>query len=127
MRTRVDRPGAQLYTYLRNVAADLYNHGFGIIDWRYLAELETDPAVGYQMELFRQACRVISDDKDQNLIIDDQNSDHVIVCLAPRGHLGSIPDIYHDELSEHGVHVRQKTRHGIADDEPTIDLKTTYH
>lgn len=126
MDTRLDRPSAGLYPYLRNVAADLYRHGFGIVDTQYLADLEMDPASGYQLELFRQACRIVSDEKDQNLIIDDQNSPHIIVCLAPHGHDGTIPEIYHDELGEHGVHVRQRTRHGIGADEPTIDLMTSY-
>ncbi len=127
MKTRIDRPGAQLYPYLRNVAADLHNHGFGIVDWRYLADLAVDPSVGYQMELFRQTCRIVSDEKDLNLIIDDQNSDHIIVCLAPDGHDGTIPEIYHDELSEHGVHVQERRGYGVASNEPTIDLHTSYH
>ncbi len=123
---RVDRPGAQLYPYLRNVAADLFNHGFGIVDLRYLADLAIDPESGFQLELFRQTCRIVSDEKDQNLIVDDQQSGHIIVALAPHGHPGTVQEIYHDELDEHGVQVKEKVGYGIAADEPTIDLMTSY-
>ncbi len=120
----VSRPQLQLYPYLRNRAADLYNHGFCIVRQEYLADLGVDPNNGYQMELFRQACRNISNEKDQDLIIDTQSSPHIVICFAPKGHPGSLPGQYDEDEDGKGTYSREEAPYGIAPGEQTIDLLT---
>ena len=121
---REDRPGTRLYPYFRNACADLYRHGFCFIHNNYLADLKNDPASGEQLELFRQTCRLVSDEKGQNLIIDDQSATRpgedgdvntIIVCLAPYGHPGTLADLYKDEMDKHGVIEKDWMRHDPND------------
>ena len=55
--------------------------------------------------MFREACRNVSNEKDQNLIIDtDTKAPDMVIKLAPKGHDGSLPnDEFVDDPDGDGI------------------------
>ena len=60
-------PSAQLHPYLKAAVADLDKHGFCILDKEFV--LERGIVTAAQLEMFREACRQVSIEKDRNLVI----------------------------------------------------------
>ena len=60
-------PAAQLHPYLKEAVQDLDRHGFCILDAEFVETRGIISAA--QRELFREACRHVSIEKDRNLVI----------------------------------------------------------
>jgi hypothetical protein len=60
-------PAAQLHSYLKEAVQDLDRHGFCILDAELVVERGIVTAA--QLEMFREACRRVSLEKDRNLVM----------------------------------------------------------
>jgi hypothetical protein len=103
--TRIPRPTVGLKPYLSAAVRDLERHGFCFIDAEHLAENSNpDDTVGEQLERFTQACRAVSNEKDQELLIsDDANPPHLTVALAPKGCEGTMPGTWAEDADGKGL------------------------
>lgn len=89
------RPDTEMHPYFKGLVRALKKHGFCIVDFECLFDetLRTDK----QLEAFRTACRMVSSEKNRELIIDDTTaSPNIIVEIAPHGHPGTVPEAWRD-------------------------------
>ena len=109
------RARAQLHPDLRELVRDLERHGFCIMP----AELIVmNRHLHAQLECFREALREVSNEKGQNLIIDDMTLDpDLLVALAPRGKDGTLPETYVEDSDGEGV-MDSPTHRQNGDDAP---------
>lgn len=142
-----DRPELELMPMLKSLCHDLRRHGFCIFRDEMVREMthqatyhdikakRVDPRghryeMARQIALFQEACRWISIEKGQNLIMqdvpDDNGVTHMFVVLAPHGHIGTMPDptdTYIEDDDGKGIHTREKV---AAPDPtgPTMEIRT---
>jgi hypothetical protein len=102
---RIPRPTVGLKPYLSAAVRDLEQHGFCFVDEAYLAEhSKPDDTVGGQLERFTQACRAVSNEKDQELLIsEDANPPHLTIALAPKGCEGTMPGTWAEDADGKGM------------------------
>lgn len=64
-------PAAQLHPYLKEAVQDLDRHGFCILDAGMFSDRGRPASLitAAQLEMFRQACRLVSVEKDRNLVM----------------------------------------------------------
>jgi len=95
-------PVAQLHPYLRECVRDLEHHGFCIVHSDLI--LDKGICTHDQLEMFREACRNVSNEKDRNLIVDDLTAEpDLLIQLAPKGKDGSMPEEYVEDKDGKGV------------------------
>ena len=90
------QPEIGLPKHLKGKCQDLRKHGFCILEDGFMREI-SQPGVDHAVMLqrFQEACRRISIEADQNIITDTyQLAPHIIIALAPQGHIGDLPERY---------------------------------
>ena len=77
-------PVAQLHPYLKEAVQDLERHGFCILDHELV--VERGVVTSAQLELFREACRKVSIEKDRDLVMGEISnlSEGALQYLAAR-------------------------------------------
>lgn len=77
-------PAAQLHPYLKKAVQDLDRHGFCILDGELVVERGIVTAA--QLEMFREACRRVSIEKDRDLVMGEISdlSEGAMAYLAER-------------------------------------------
>jgi hypothetical protein len=77
-------PAAQLHPYLKKAVQDLDRHGFCILDAEFVETRGVISAA--QREMFREACRRVSIEKDRNLVMGEISnlSEGALSYLADR-------------------------------------------
>lgn len=96
------RPTARLHPYLKECVRDLKKHGFCVVAGDLI--IDKHIASGVQMEMFREACRSVSNETGQNLLVDPHalerpgdwpwkgKAGDLLVALLPPGMEGTLPD-----------------------------------
>lgn len=139
-----DRPEAQLPPNLKELCRDLRTHGFCIFRDEMIEEMSYRVTqgqikqgasrkgqmyeVGRKLAMFREACRMISIEKSQNLILQNVTGEnglsHLFIVLAPVNHPGSMPEEpYIEDKDGKGVHTKE-TVEKPGDTGPTMEIRT---
>ncbi len=90
------RPYTELHPYYKSLIRCFRKHEFCLLE----AEALLDPTFNndHQLEAFRCAVREHCNETDRELIIDEQTDPpNVIFQLAPKGHTGSLPEVWSKE------------------------------
>jgi len=90
------QPYTELHPYYKDLVRCFRKHEFCILDFEALL----DPTFNndHQIEAFRCAIREASNEKDRNVIVDDTvMQPNIIFELAPKGHPGSLPEVWSQE------------------------------
>ena len=86
-------PYTELHPYYKSLIKCFRKHDFCLLDHEALLDptFNTD----HQLEAFRCAIREHCNDTDRELIVDDTTDPpNIIFELAPKGHQGSVPEIW---------------------------------
>lgn len=93
------RPSTQMHPYWKECLKSLDRHGWCIVR----DELMVDRVIGTaeQIELFRESCRHLSIEKDQEIVGSEHvMPPHLVLSFAPQGQAGSMPDDAYIEDSD---------------------------
>jgi len=101
-----NRPETQLPAYWKSKCQDLRKFNFCLIEDEAIRGIsKPNVDVAAILQLFQEACRHISNEKDQELIIDQHaKPPDMLIALAPKGHTGTLPETYVEDADGKGVH-----------------------